>query len=74
MKNIMNTLEKTVNRKLDYAKGADEYGQVYVFFQQAFGATEFAMAMLNDWEKEEVIVEKWEKEWKPAFEKILMEV
>lgn len=74
MKNIMETLEKTIDRKLDLAKGADDYGLVHTFFHQAFGAAQFAMEILNDWEKEEVIVDKWEREWKPAFEKIMMEV
>lgn len=74
MKNIMDTLEQTIDRKLDLAKGADDYSLVHTFFHQAFGAAQFAMAIINDWEKEEVIVDKWEQEWKPAFEKIMMEV
>lgn len=74
MKNIMNTLEQTINRKLYLAEGADDYGMVQTYFHQAFGATEFAMAMVNDWEQEAVIVEKWDNEWRPAFEKIMMEV
>jgi hypothetical protein len=32
------------------------------------------MAMVNDWEQEAVIVEKWDNEWRPSFEKIMMEV
>lgn len=74
MENIMNTLEKTIDRKLDLAQGADDYNLVHTFFHQAFGAAQFAMAIVNDWDKEELIVDKWEKEWKPAFEKIMMEV
>lgn len=74
MKNIMETLEQTINRKLDLANGADDYSLVHTFFHQAFGAAQFAMAIVNDWDKEELIVDKWEKEWKPAFEKIMMEV
>lgn len=74
MKNIMETLEKTINRDLDLAKASHDYHMVLTFFNQAFGATEFAMAMTNDWEQEEVIVEKWYNEWRPAFEKIMMEV
>ena len=74
MKNIMETLEQTINRQIYRAEGADDYGMVQVYFHQAFGAAEFTMAMLNDWEKEAVIVEKWEQEWRPAFEKIMMEV
>lgn len=74
MKNIMDTLEQTINRKLDLAQGADDYSLVHTFFHQAFGAAQFAMTIVNDWDKEELIVDKWEKEWKPAFEKIMMEV
>lgn len=74
MENIMNTLEQTINRKLYLAEGADDYDTVWTYFHQAFGATGFAMAMVNDWEKEAVIVEKWDNEWRPAFEKIMMEV
>ena len=74
MKNIMDTLEKTIDRKLDLAQGAEDYGLVHTFFHQAFGAAQFAMAMMDNWDKEELIVDKWEKEWKPAFEKIMMEV
>lgn len=74
MENIMEILENTIDRKLDLAKWADDYGLVNTFLHQAFGAVQFAMAILNDWEKEEVIVDKWEQEWKPAFEKIMMEV
>ena len=74
MKNIMDTLEQTINRKLDLAQGADDYSLVHTFFHQAFGTAQFAMAIVNDLDKEELIVDKWEKEWKPAFEKIMMEV
>ena len=74
MKNIMDTLEQTINRKIYLAEGADDYSMVQTYFQQAFGATEFAMAMLDNWEQEAVIVEKWDNEWRPAFEKIMMEV
>ena len=52
MKNIMDTLEQTINRKLDLAQGAEDYGLVHTFFHQAFGAAQFAMAIVNDWDKE----------------------
>lgn len=74
MKNIMETLEKTIDRKLDWAQRAKDYTQARTYFQQAFGAVEFAMAMVNNWEDEAVIVTKWSNEWRPAFEKIMMEV
>lgn len=74
MENITDILEKTINRKLHLAKVSHDYSIVQTFFHQAFGAAELAMAMINDWEKEAVIIDKWEREWKPAFEKIMMEV
>ena len=74
MENIINILEKTINQKLHLAKVSHDYSMVQTFFHQTFGAVEFAMTMINDWEKEAVIVDKWEQKWKPAFEKIMMEV
>lgn len=74
MKNIMETLEKTIDRKLDLAQGAENDGLVHIFFYQAFGAAQFAMAMMDNWDEEELVVYKWEKEWKPAFERLMMEV
>lgn len=74
MKNIMETLEKTIDRKLDLAQGAEDYSLVHIFFNQAFGAAQFAMTMMDNWDEEELVVYKWEKEWRPAFEKIMMEV
>ena len=74
MENIIDILGKTINRKLHLAKVSHDYSMAQTFFYQAFGAAELAMAMINDWEKEAVIIDKWEREWKPAFEKIMMEV
>ena len=74
MKNIMDTLEQTINRQIYRAEGASDYDMVRTYFQQAFGAVEFAMAMLDNWEQEAVVVEKWDNEWRPTFEKIMMEV
>ena len=74
MENIIDILEKTINRKLHLAKVSHDYRMVQTFSHQAFGAVELAMTMINDWEKEAVIADKWEREWKPAFEKIMMEV
>lgn len=74
MENIIDILGKTINRKLHLAKVSHDYSMGQTFFHQAFGAAELAMAMINDWEKEVVIIDKWEREWKPAFEKIMMEV
>ena len=74
MGNIIDILEKTINQKLHLAKVSHDYSMVQIFFHQAFGAIELAMTMINDWEKEAVIADKWEREWKPAFEKIVTEV
>lgn len=38
------------------------------FFGQAFGALEFAMEMLNDWDKEAELVDLWNNEWKLRLE------
>jgi len=37
------------------------------FLAQAFGALEFAMAEVNDWDKEAELITLWE-EWKPRLE------
>ena len=74
MENIINILEKTINQKLHLAKVSHDYSMVQTFFHQAFGAAELTMAMINDWETVGVTIDKSEREWKPAFEKIVMEV
>lgn len=38
------------------------------FFGQAFGALEFAMEMLNDWDKEAELIDLWNDEWKTRLE------
>jgi hypothetical protein len=38
------------------------------FFAQAFGALEFAMAEVNDWDAENVLIELWNNEWKDRLE------
>ena len=74
MEKVIDILGKTINRKLHLAKVSHDYSIVQTFFHQVFGATELAMALIDDWETEAVIIDKWEREWKPAFEKIMMEV
>lgn len=34
------------------------------FFSQAFGALEFAIEMLNDWDAEAELIDLWNDEWK----------
>ena len=38
------------------------------FLGQAFGALEFAMEMLNDWDKEAELIDLWNNEWKLRWE------
>ena len=38
------------------------------FFAHAFGALEFAMAELNDWELEDELVRLWNDEWRKRLE------
>ena len=38
------------------------------FFAQAFGALEFAMAEVNDWDAEAELIDLWNNEWKDRLE------
>lgn len=38
------------------------------FLAQAFGALEFAMAEVNDWDAENELIELWNNEWKDRLE------
>ena len=38
------------------------------FFSQAFGALDFAMGVVNDWEEEDELVDLWNDEWKARLE------
>ena len=39
-----------------------------IFFSQAFGALEFAMETLNDWDEEAELIALWNNEWKARLE------
>lgn len=39
-----------------------------VLFSQAFGALEMALAVLDNWEQEEELINLWNDEWKARLE------
>lgn len=45
-----------------------------ILFSQAFGALEFTMEMLNDWDEEAELIELWNNEWKTRLEDKVYEV
>ncbi|MBO5730284.1 MAG: hypothetical protein J6R67_03725 [Treponema sp.] len=44
------------------------------FLSQAFGALEFAMETLDNWDDEAELIDLWNDEWKPRLEAIVYEV
>lgn len=65
------SVEAFVNRCLKYAESMpDSVNRVNRFEAQAFGAVMFANEIVwqNDPALEKRLIEKWESEWKPAFE------
>lgn len=44
------------------------------FLSQAFGALDFSMEMLNDWDKEAELIDLWNNEWKLRLEEKVYEV
>lgn len=44
------------------------------FLSQAFGALEFAMETLDNWDGEDELIDLWNDEWKPRLEAIAYEV
>ena len=45
-----------------------------VFLSQAFGALEFAMETLDNWDGEDELINLWNDEWKPRLEAIVYEM
>ena len=43
-----------------------EYRKIH--FSQAFGALEFAMETLNDWDAEAELIDLWNDEWRKRLE------
>jgi hypothetical protein len=44
------------------------------FLSQAFGALEFAMETMNNWDDEFELIKLWNDEWKPRLEAIVYEM
>ena len=45
-----------------------------ILFSQAFGALEFAMEMLDNWDEESKLIDLWENEWKERLEAKIYEM
>lgn len=60
------------NRQLHYMDLNPDGRPAY--FSQAFGALDFAMEMLNDWDKEAELIDLWNNEWKLRLEEKVYEV
>ena len=56
MENVIDILGKTINRKLHLAKVSHDYSMVQTFFHQAFGALDFAMETINNWDEEAELI------------------
>ena len=55
-------------RKERYIEDATELADRKTFFSQAFGALEMALAVLDDWEREDEYIELWNEVWKLRLE------
>ena len=69
--------EKLINlweRKERYIKGTAELENRKIFFSQAFGALEMAMAMVDNWDEEAELIALWNDEWKARLEEKVYEV
>ena len=55
-------------RKEHYIETATELADCKVFFFQAFGALEMAMAMTDNWDAEAELIDLWNDEWKDRLE------
>lgn len=38
------------------------------YFSQAFGALDFALQVIDNWDEESELIDLWNEEWKPKFE------
>ena len=61
-------LIKLWERKERYIEDAPRYFDRMVFFAQAFGALEMAMAEVDNWEQEAELIALWNDEWKARLE------
>ena len=61
--------EKLINYWERKERQMEQYPEGKVaFFSQAFGALDFAMEMLNDWDEEAELIDLWNDEWKLRLE------
>ena len=61
---IINCWER-FDRQMDHVTTLSEKTSL---FNQAFGALQFAMELLNNWDTEDELIQLWENKWKPHFE------
>lgn len=61
-------------RKERYIMNATRREEKQINFSQAFGALEFAMEMLDDWDTEAELIDLWNNEWKARLEAKVYEV
>jgi hypothetical protein len=62
-------LIKLWERKERYIEDATELADRKTFFSQAFGALEMALVMIDDWEREDELIDLWNNEWRERLEK-----
>lgn len=55
-------------RKERYIEDAPRYFDRLIFFAQAFGALEMALAEIDNWEQEDELIALWNDEWKARLE------
>jgi hypothetical protein len=67
-------LIKLWERKERYIENAPRYFDRMVFFAQAFGALEMAMAEVDNWEQEDELIALWNDEWKERLESKIYEI
>ena len=61
-------LIKLWERKERYIEDAIDIADRKTYFSQAFGALEMALAVLDDWEREDELIALWNDEWKARLE------
>ena len=67
-------LIKYWERKERYIMNATRRDEKQINLSQAFGALEFAMEMLDNWDTEAELIDLWNNEWKTRLEAKVYEV
>ena len=67
-------LIKYWKRKERQIKDAPRYFDRMIFFSQAFGALDFTLENMNNWDNEDEFISLWNDEWKPRLEAIVYEM